>query len=165
MLSAIAPNKEANFVLLHKSRSWHSSSTAIFFLNNLESLQLILRLCWHYTWKLLRGHKTPYGGGGAGGWGLLLTPRDYEVPHSLLLTHHTSKRWFWRNICNGATPAPRRSRKWSFTYRIGSVPRIDVVWTVIRTVTVVNIKQQRGLEPTETEVNIHVCTKHSAPAK
>ena len=49
--------------------------------------------------------------------------------------------------------APRRSLEWSFTYRIGSVPHFSAVKTVTQTVSEVN-KYERGLESTETEVNI-----------
>ena len=55
-------------------------------------------------------------------------------------------RFLWRSQV-----APRRSRKWRVTYRIGFVPYFGAMWTPIRPVTEVN-KWERGLEPTETEV-------------
>ena len=55
-------------------------------------------------------------------------------------------RFLWRSEV-----APRRSRKWRVTYRIGFVPYFGAMWTPIRPVTGVN-KWEQGLEPTETEV-------------
>ena len=48
--------------------------------------------------------------------------------------------------------APRRSLKWRVTYRRGSVQHFGAVWTCICTIEV--NKWERGLESTETEVNI-----------
>ena len=57
-------------------------------------------------------------------------------------------RFLWRSEA-----APCRSRKWSVTNRIGFVAYFGAVWTLIRPVAEVN-KQERGLKPTGTEVNI-----------
>ena len=54
-------------------------------------------------------------------------------------------RFLWRSEA-----VPRRSQKWSVTYRRGSALYLGAVWIPIRPVN----KYERGLGPTETEVNI-----------
>ena len=56
-------------------------------------------------------------------------------------------------IGTGVTATPQQVRARSITYWIGSVSHFGALWTSSRAEAEVN-KLERGLEPTETEINI-----------